>query len=190
MLHPNSEVESNVANTTRLYQHWHDLLRGPDTSAGSDSFRRESEGLREALLDIDADLEALQETIAIVEGNPGKFRLDVREIGERKAFLQRTKATVQDMRSAMTNPTSTKRYEKDARDDLFNAKKTVRATDPYGRPQEDYQMSNQRYIEREAAQQQELMERQDHQLDGVMSTVGNLKEIATVMGREMDDQTA
>ncbi|KAI8914929.1 syntaxin 6, N-terminal-domain-containing protein [Powellomyces hirtus] len=183
------EVEANVGNTTRLYAHWTELLKGPDTSAAGESFRRESEALREALLDIDEDLKALQETIGIVESNPGKFRLDMREINARKQFVARTRATVQEMRTAMTSPTSSKRAENDGREALF-AKKSVRTTDPYGRTQEDYQMSNQRFIEREAQQQQSLMQHQDQQLDGVLDTVGNLKEIATVMGREMDDQTA
>ncbi|TPX55625.1 hypothetical protein PhCBS80983_g05162 [Powellomyces hirtus] len=172
------EVEANVGNTTRLYAHWTELLKGPDTSAAGESFRRESEALREALLDIDEDLKALQETIGIVESNPGKFRLDMREINARKQFVARTRATVQEMRTAMTSPTSSKRAENDGREALF-AKKSVRTTDPYGRTQEDYQMSNQRFIEREAQQQQSLMQHQDQQLDGVLDTVGNLKEIAT-----------
>lgn len=90
-----SEVELNIANTTKLYQHWTEVLNGPDTSAAGDAFRRESEALREALLDIEEDLKALQETIGIVEANPAKFRLDVREISQRKDFIARTRKTVQ-----------------------------------------------------------------------------------------------
>lgn len=45
-------------------------------------------------MDIDEDLKALQETIAIVEANPARFRLDVREIQERKGFVERTRRTV------------------------------------------------------------------------------------------------
>ncbi|KAI8592350.1 syntaxin 6, N-terminal-domain-containing protein [Geranomyces variabilis] len=184
------EVEANVSNTSRLYAHWNDLLKGPDTSAAGESFRRESEALREALLDIDEDLKALQETIGIVESNPAKFHLDARQINERKQFVLRTQAQVQDMRTAMTSPKSSQRAENEAREQTLFAKKTLRTTDPYGRTSDDYQMSNQRFIEREAEQQQSLMRHQDQQLDGVLDTVGNLKEIATVMGQEMDDQTA
>ncbi|KAI8822904.1 syntaxin 6, N-terminal-domain-containing protein [Fimicolochytrium jonesii] len=180
------EVELNVSNTSRLYQQWNDSLKGPDTSAASESFRRESEALKEALLDIDEDLKALQETIGIVEANPAKFRLDVREIDQRKNFIARTRATLQEMRAAVQSPQ--KRVEKENRDALLGTK-TSRKTDPYGRTQEDYQSSNQRFIEREAQQQQLLFREQDEQLDGVLNTVGNLKEIANVMGQELDDQT-
>ncbi|KAJ3186971.1 hypothetical protein HDU85_007009 [Gaertneriomyces sp. JEL0708] len=61
--------------------------------------------------------------------------------------------------------------------------------DPYSRVKDDYNVSNQRFIEREQEQQQLLMRDQDQQLDGVMHTVGNIREIAVVMGRELDDQT-
>ncbi|KAI8998208.1 hypothetical protein BC832DRAFT_121742 [Gaertneriomyces semiglobifer] len=62
-------------------------------------------------------------------------------------------------------------------------------SDPYSRVKDDYNVSNQRFIEREQEQQQLLMRDQDQQLDGVMHTVGNIREIAVVMGRELDDQT-
>ncbi|TPX69599.1 hypothetical protein SpCBS45565_g02318 [Spizellomyces sp. 'palustris'] len=183
------EVEINVENTTKLYKHWNELLNAPDTSASAESFRRESEALREALLDIDEDLKALQETIDIVEANPAKFRLDIREIGERKDFIARTRKTIQDMRSAVVNPSAAKKIDKEAREALLQTKKSVKTAAPYGRTQEDYQLSNQRFVERESQQQQVLMQHQDEQLEGVLDTVGNLKEIASVMGRELDDQT-
>ena len=37
--------------------------------------------------------------------------------------------------------------------------------------------------------QQQLMAKQDEQLDDVMQTVGTLKEVAVVMGREIEDQS-
>lgn len=38
-------------------------------------------------------------------------------------------------------------------------------------------------------QQQMVMDQQDRQVEEVAVTVGNLKEIARVMGDELDDQT-
>ncbi len=50
-------------------------------------------------------------------------------------------------------------------------------------------MNNSRFIESEQETQQLIMRDQDNQLEDVAVTVGNLKEIARVMGDELDDQT-
>ncbi|KAI9105962.1 syntaxin 6, N-terminal-domain-containing protein [Phlyctochytrium arcticum] len=174
------EVELNVGNAEKLFNQWKDLLNGPDTSAAGQSFRRDTDILKELLSDIDEDLEALQETISVVEANPARFRLDVREIQERKNFVARTRKAVADIRKAVLHPS--KSPERDA---VLQGPKSIKDS----RFTEDSQPSNQRFIERETQQQQLLFQQQDHQLDGVLDTVGNLKEIAHVMGREMDDQT-
>ena len=49
--------------------------------------------------------------------------------------------------------------------------------------------SNSKFIEREQQQQQMIMQNQDRQIEEVAVTVGNLREIAQVMGDELDDQT-
>ncbi|KAJ1568959.1 Syntaxin-6 [Cladochytrium tenue] len=66
----------------------------------------------------------------------------------------------------------------------------VVVTDRFGRTMDDYRASNQRFIDREQGMQQEILRHQDTQLEGVMDTVGNLKEVAVVMNREMEDQAA
>ncbi|RKO96472.1 hypothetical protein CXG81DRAFT_12572 [Caulochytrium protostelioides] len=48
--------------------------------------------------------------------------------------------------------------------------------------------TNAAFMDREQQQQQQLMRRQDDQLDQVMHTVGNMKEVAYVIGRELEDQ--
>ncbi|KAJ3296737.1 Syntaxin-6 [Blyttiomyces sp. JEL0837] len=87
--------------------------------------------------------------------------------------------------------------EMQQRDQLFGGKKGGPssggggvAKDRFGRTQEDYSASNQKFIERESGLQQQIMRDQDQQLEGVLDTVGNLKEVAVVMNRELDDQTA
>ncbi|KAJ3211284.1 t-SNARE [Dinochytrium kinnereticum] len=44
------------------------------------------------------------------------------------------------------------------------------------------------FTEREQGLQRQIMREQDSQLDEVLGTVGNLREVAIVMGRELDDQ--
>ena len=62
-------------------------------------------------------------------------------------------------------------------------------TDKYGRTEDEYKVSNQKFVEREQQQQQALMQDQDAQMSDVAVTVGNLREVARVMGSELDDQT-
>ena len=44
------------------------------------------------------------------------------------------------------------------------------------------------YVSMEQQRQSDLMHEQDEQLDGVFRTVGNLREQANHMGRELEDQ--
>ncbi|KAJ3056523.1 Syntaxin-6 [Rhizophlyctis rosea] len=164
------EVQTNVSNSQKLFQNWQASLNDPNTSSSAvDAFQRDTDALKEALLDIEEDLKALEETIAIVEVNPAKFRLDVREIGQRKEFIAKTRRQVQA---------------------LFKPAKTVQTTDRYGRTEDEYRQSNTKFIEREQQQQQMLMRQQDEQLDDVYDTVVGLKDIAHVMGNELEDQTS
>lgn len=47
---------------------------------------------------------------------------------------------------------------------------------------------NQRRIESEQQQHQEVMQNQDRQMDQVAVTIRNMREIGEVMGEEIDDQ--
>lgn len=55
---------------------------------------------------------------------------------------------------------------------------------------EDGRGGNDYYAAMEQQRQVELMNEQDEQLDGVFQTVGNLRQQANDMGRELEDQTA
>ncbi|KAJ4944964.1 hypothetical protein JOQ06_013503 [Pogonophryne albipinna] len=73
--------------------------------------------LRNCLRAIDWDLEDLSETISIVESNPGKFRLGDDELQERRAFVERTRTSVQEMKDHLSSPSSVAQAEKKNRED-------------------------------------------------------------------------
>ena len=129
-------------------------------------------------------MDELDETIKIVQTNPARFQLDHRQISERKRFVADARRTVTEMRSSVNSNAG----DKAARDALLATKKSSK-TDAYGRTEGDYKVSNQRFVEREKEQQQQFMEQQDHQMEDVAVTVSNLKEVARVMGDELEDQT-
>jgi len=56
------------------------------------------------------------------------------------------------------------------------------------RDSDEYKGTNARFIENEQMQQQQIMREQDYALEGVYSTVQNLREIAITMGDEVEDQ--
>lgn len=60
--------------------------------------------------------------------------------------------------------------------------------DKFG-PRPDEKLNNQKFIEREQQQQMTMMHDQDREMEAVATTVVNLKEIATVMGNELDEQS-
>jgi hypothetical protein len=60
---------------------------------------------------------------------------------------------------------------------------------PVGLVKKEENLNNQKFIEREQQQQLQMMHNQDRELEAVADTVGNLKEIAYVMGNELDEQS-
>jgi syntaxin 6 len=216
-------VEVSLSNANRLFTNWKRLTGNPapggrgvnPTSADAEELRWTTDELAVSIQNIEQDLQDLDETVRIVEANPAKFRLDIREIATRKEFIAKTRRTVADMKTAIARrraisaspnlisngpgssssasasaPAPTKRGHSD-RDLLLSSKKGgLSAADRFGRTEDDYKASNQKFVEREAQLQEQIMREQDNQLEDVMDTVGNLKEVAVVMGRELEDQTA
>ncbi|KAJ3221434.1 hypothetical protein HK099_003528, partial [Clydaea vesicula] len=71
---------------------------------------------------------------------------------------------------------------------LFSTKQQSQQNFDYQPQLQKVHLNNKSLIENEQQQQQLLFKTQDKQLDGVYNTVVNLKEVAHVMGREIDDQ--
>jgi hypothetical protein len=59
---------------------------------------------------------------------------------------------------------------------------------PVDRSSQD-QKNSSKFLEQEQQQQMMMMKDQDREMEAVASTVVNLKEIATVMGNELDEQS-
>ncbi|KAL5034394.1 hypothetical protein RTP6_002243 [Batrachochytrium dendrobatidis] len=124
----------------------------------------------------------------IVQSNPARFKLDRSHIDERKQFVQESRKKVEEMKSSVNNPSAARMGgQQGMRNNLMGSNKT--RTDKYGRTEDEYKVSNQKFVEREQQQQQALMQDQDAQMSDVAVTVGNLREVARVMGSELDDQT-
>jgi syntaxin 6 len=87
-------------NKTRgLYLRWRELS---DTNGSTAEIEWTTTELRNALRSIEWDLEDLEDTIAIVEKNPNKFKIDNRELASRRNFIDATRDEVKSMKEKMS----------------------------------------------------------------------------------------
>ncbi|KAJ1527365.1 Syntaxin-6, partial [Nowakowskiella sp. JEL0078] len=186
----------SLASASQLYQTWCRLvdsnspLSASTVSSGATVIETEelkwtSQELKNSLQTIELDLQDLEETIKIVEANPNRFRLDESEILGRRDFISKTRKSVLDMKTTVGNPTANKSRESVQRNALLSPiRNKVTESSSIKKP-----ISASNFVENEQHTQAMIMRQQDDQLDGVLNTVHGLKEVAHVMGRELDDQT-
>ena len=110
------------------------------------------------------------ESVKAVEGDPFRYGLDIDEVGRRRRLVEEVGGEVEDMREELLKTVA------DARG--LPPPSAVDADSPDG---DDYG-------EFEQQRQVEIMHEQDEALDGVFQTVGNLRQQADVMGRELEEQ--
>ena len=85
------EVESSVTVVVDLHQRWKELAsRGKK----GDEFEWTGSELLSGLRSIEWDLQDLEDTVSIVEGNRQKFQLEEEDVMERKRFIEATRAQI------------------------------------------------------------------------------------------------
>ena len=89
------EVEHSVTVVLKLHERWLEL-----SSAGkkSDEFEWTSSELLSGLRSIEWDLQDLEDTVSIVEGNRQKFQLKESDVQERKYFIENTRKQIVKLR--------------------------------------------------------------------------------------------
>ena len=116
------------------------------------------------------DLTDLTAVVDAVEKDPYKYGLDVADVAARRRFVQESAGEVEDMREEMS---------------------TAEVQHPnYGGfvGDSDDEEVDDSQVQFERQTQLEMMREQDVQLEGVSRTVGNLREQAHIMGRELEEQ--
>lgn len=131
-----------------------------------------------------------------IEHDPYRYGLELDEVERRRKLVEEVGAEIESMKTELQKP-----VVPTTSDAAAAAGKTAAAgTSASGLPNpsdfdnllspdsagrggaDDY------YASYEQQRQAELMQAQDEQLDGVFRTVGNLRQQADVMGRELEDQ--
>ncbi|KAF9110276.1 hypothetical protein BGX27_006573 [Mortierella sp. AM989] len=183
-----NDILSSLNSASTLYASWKRILQTV-TSADNEELVKTKEELFQIISNVEQDLEDLDDAVKAVIENPQKFNLTTRESNARKQFVDQTRRKVQDMKTTLEKPITIGA----AQIDRIALLEDAGSSSPrgYQKPsrRENMMYSNSKFVEQEAQQQQMLMQEQDQQLDGVMTTVINMREIATTMNSELEDQS-
>lgn len=156
-------------------------IRSSASSPNSPELTEARHELESTLEDLGADLQDLVESVRAVEGDPYRYGLDIDEVSRRRKLVEDVGKEVEGMRREMNATVAEaqrKRSASLAHPDSFAA--SVEDGDPLA--------DHDDYAAWEEQRQMEMMHEQDQQLDGVFQTVGNLRQQADTMGRELEEQ--
>ena len=129
------------------------------------------------------DLDDLVESVRAIEQDPYRFGLELEEVQRRRKLVDDVGAEVEKMRQELQRTVSNSAAA-DTSADLPNPTEFDAALEE----EEQHRGGDDYYASLEQQRQTELMHEQDEQLDGVFRTVGNLRQQASDMGRELEDQ--
>jgi len=172
---PFLQVQADVLsqlNATRPLFTSYLRIRSLSTNATSPELSSARADLEQSLSALAEDLADLVESVKAVESDPYKYGLEIEEVVRRKRLVEEVGGEVEDMREELQ-----KRIE--------GAQNMPHVE---GQFQGDGGMAGDSYEEFEQQQQEHIMHEQDEQLDGVFKTVGNLRQQADDMGRELEEQ--
>jgi t-SNARE syntaxin family protein len=126
------------------------------------------------------------ESVRAIEHDPYRYGLELDEVERRRKLVQEVGAEIESMREELqktvTTSTAAGAGGLPNPSDFDGLLSSPDGAAGGAEENEDY------YGAYEQQRQVELMQQQDDQLDGVFRTVGNLREQAGVMGRELEDQ--
>lgn len=159
----------SALNTTRPLFASYLRIRSSASSSNSPELREARSELESTLQDLTQDLEDLVESVKAVEHDPYRFGLEIDEVERRRRLVKEVGDEVENMR---------KELQRTVHDAQNNA-----LPDP-----DSFEDDEDHYAQFEQERQLEMLHEQDQALDGVFQTVGNLRQQADDMGRELEEQ--
>lgn len=175
---PFLQVQADVLsalNTSRPLFKSYLRIRSSASSANSPELREARSELEQTLHDLSQDLEDLVESVKAAEVDPYKFGLEIDEVERRRRLVKDVGDEIESMREELHQTVKHANRGKGlANGDVL--------PDPDAFEDED------NYAAFEQERQVEMMHEQDEALDGVFRTVGNLRQQADDMGRELEEQ--
>mmetsp|Transcript_15229 Transcript_15229/g.39586 ORF Transcript_15229/g.39586 Transcript_15229/m.39586 type:complete len:266 (+) Transcript_15229:123-920(+) len=199
------EVQHSLSVVNELHKRWKEIYK---SAAGTDTEEYEwtKSELLSGLRSIEWDLQDLEETIGIVQGNREKFGLSDDEIESRKQFVDGTRSSIATIRAEVngaeageTSSKSTTSASKRAVKKLGTERESLLAGDSAAAEAGTSKLTsikvdtaahadNSRFIADEAQKQQFIMKEQDSQLDVISSSVTRLKDMGHEINTELKVQ--
>ncbi|XP_064457723.1 syntaxin-6-like isoform X2 [Ornithodoros turicata] len=177
------EIVKAIAKNKQLFERWNQY-QDPSALPCKEELDWTTNELRNGLRSVEWDLEDLEETVAIVEKNPRKFRIDDKEIKSRKAFIEQSKDEVKTIKEAVFESKLKNKKIRPSSMELFNSSRTAK----YTSLKNEVESPVRRLMGDTQKQQQEFLAVQDDELEGIQTSVGNLKAMSKQIGNELDEQ--
>ncbi|KAI9367744.1 hypothetical protein BJX61DRAFT_537817 [Aspergillus egyptiacus] len=178
-----ADVLSTLGTTRPLFSSYL-RIRSLAKSPSNPELQQARSELETTLTDLTADLDDLVESVRAVEQDPYRYGLELEEVQRRRKLVGDVGAEIENMRAELQKviTSSDAGANSGAASGLPNPAEFDSLASPGEEGGDDY------YAAMEQERQMELMHEQDEQLDGVFRTVGNLRQQADDMGRELEEQ--
>ncbi|KAI9879322.1 MAG: hypothetical protein M1830_008843 [Pleopsidium flavum] len=173
-----ADVLSTLNNTRPLFTSYL-RIRSLASSPTSPELAQARSELESTLQDVSSDLLDLVESINAIEHDPYRYGLEIEEVERRRRLVEEVGGEVEDMREELLKTVAGAQK----RNQGMNGQ-----TLPSPSVFEDPIPDGDGYAAFEQQRQVEMMHEQDEALDGVFKTVGNLRQQADDMGRELEEQ--
>ena len=166
-------------------------IRSSASSATNPELQEARNELEYTLKELSSDLEDLVESIKAAEQDQYRYGLETEEIERRRRLVADISGEVANMRAEMNKEIGTMKRTKKSEEMAGDRRGLNGELLPSPTTFADNHVDNgtsDGYGAFEQERQMELMQEQDQALDGVFKTVGNLRQQADSMGRELEEQ--
>ncbi|KAH0547799.1 hypothetical protein FGG08_000056 [Glutinoglossum americanum] len=181
---PFLQVQADVLsllNTTRSLFASYLRIRSLASSPTSPELVQSRSELETTLQDLSSDLRDLIESVKAIEHDPYRYGIEIDEVERRQRLVEEVGGEVEDMHEELAKAVA-------GADQRRGQNASGSGALPHPSAFDDLENQGDDYAAFEQQRQLEIMHEQEEALDGVFQTVGNLRQQADVMGRELEEQ--
>ncbi|MCJ1341124.1 hypothetical protein MMC09_006420 [Bachmanniomyces sp. S44760] len=178
-----ADVLSTLSTTRPLFSSYL-RIRSTAPSPSSPELLQARQELEATLQDLSSDLADLVESVKAIEQDPFKYGIELDEVGRRRRLVEEVGDEVEGMREELLRAVG----DVNRKAALGSDGRQLPPPSAFDDEDDDPERGQDHYAAFEQQRQVEIMHEQDEALDGVFQTVGNLREQASVMGRELEEQ--
>lgn len=178
------EVVHSVGEAEKLFARWKKLVEDLAKSGDKDELNWTAKELANNLKSIGWDLEDLNDSIAVVEKDPRRFNINDAEVNLRKDFVNQTRKRIESIKDELSSKDAKAKVASNARSALMSGG----ASSKYAKLEAAAVEANDDFIEDQGQKQEQIMRKQDTQLQEVGATVGVLSTMGRTIADELDDQ--